>query len=628
MAGLVSGGAPASWGLEGARGGTVTARFARCVSSAPSAIAIMPGRAGAVTYAELDGRSNQLARLLMASGVGPGQVVALLSGRSADSLVAILAILKAGAAYAPIDPSFPPHLLQWTVQDCGARVTLAAGRHVDGLAGQAVALEDMLAIAASESDATLETDIAPADLAYVMYTSGSTGRPKGAAIPHRAVVRLVSEQTYAHFGPDEVFLHAAPLAFDASTFEIWGALLHGGRIAIVGEDLPPLQQIADIVVANGVTTAWFTAGLFNLLVEAKLPALAGLRQILAGGDVLSPTHVQRALDALPHCQLINGYGPTENTTFTCCYPIPRDGWGGGPVPIGVPIRDTYIRVLDSELNPVAEGEVGALYAGGAGLAAGYIGAAAPTSVERFLPDPLAPGAILYDTGDLVRRRSDGALEFVGRSDRQLKIDGKRVEPGEVEEALRCCDGVADALVIASKSAASTALVGYLKSSAAVEEREGLVSNVRAALAAKLPAYMRPSQLIALTSFPLTPNGKVDHARLPAPQSSDAPSPAAAEGLERQLSDVFRRVLGVQDVSPDANFFDLGATSLKLIAAHASIEELVNGVDVLALFEHANIRDLARHLRNRTEATASDALQDRAQLQREALRRARHARSSQ
>ena len=625
MAGLVSGGEapPRTLDSRAVAGGSITSLFARRVSEAPEATAILPGGGGPLTYGALDRRSNQLARHLRAIGVARGQVVALLSGRSSAAIVAQLAVLKAGAAYAPLDPSFPPALLRWMVQDCGAHAAIAARRHADKLASAALVLED--ALAAAESDAPVDAENAPSDIACIMYTSGSTGRPKGAAIPHRAVVRLVSsDQSYARFGPEEVFLHAAPLAFDASTFEIWGALLHGARLAIVGEEQPSLQQIADVIAVNGVTTAWFTAGLFNLLVDAKPAALAGLRQILAGGDVLSPTHVQRALEALPECQLINGYGPTENTTFTCCYRIPRGGWGGGPVPIGEPIAHTSVRILDDDMRPVGEGEVGALYAGGLGLAAGYVGAGAAGYEQKFVADPFEPGAALYDTGDLVRRRADGALEFVARRDRQIKIDGKRVEPGEIEEVLRRCEGVADAVVTAAKSAAGTVtLTAYVKSDDA-QDHERLMANARAALAEALPAHMRPSRLVAMESFPLTANGKVDHARLPAPRAL-APSIAAPDELERALAEALQGVLGIEDVSLDANFFDLGATSLQLIAAPAVIARIAPGVDVIAMFEHANVRALARHLRNRAEAAADAA--SRGHRQREALRRSRRAKIS-
>jgi len=497
-------------------GETITKRFAALVQTVGGAVAVVQG-SESLTYAELDRRSNQLARILRRRGIGAGSLVALHGGRSADSLLSILATLKVGAAYVPLDPTAPAAYLDWMLRDCGADLVLSAAHIADEFSLPTLRLDAALDSAGAESGVAVEDGAGPADIAYVMYTSGSTGRPKGVLTPHRAVVRLVTGQTYARFGGDEAFLHTAPLAFDASTFEIWGALLHGGRLVIVENDRASLQSITDTIRENGVTTAWFTAGLFHALVDHQLEALRGLRQILAGGDVLSPTHVLRAQAALPDCQLINGYGPTENTTFTCCYRVPREGWGGGPVLIGTPIRGTYVRLLDDDMNPVADGEVGMLYAGGLGLASGYLGDA-QHSATQFVPDPGRPGATLYRTGDLVRRRPDGNLDFIGRRDRQVKIDGKRVELGEIEEALRRGRGVADAVVVVGDGSAPL-LTGYIKPATGESDHVALVAQARHDLLEMLPAHMRPSQLVVIDALPLTANGKVDLARLPTPRSA-------------------------------------------------------------------------------------------------------------
>ncbi|HLM11693.1 MAG TPA: AMP-binding protein, partial [Reyranella sp.] len=327
-----------------APGEGITSRFAATVRAAGAAVAAVEGSTS-VTYDELDRRSNQLARFMLRQGAGPGGLVGLHAGRSLASLLAIVATLKIRAGYVPLDPTTPTAYLDSIVRDCRADLVFSASRDSGVFAASTINLSDALTLARAESNLALEEDAQPDDIAYVMYTSGSTGRPKGVRIPHRAVVRLVTGQSYAHFGADEVFLHNSPLSFDASTFEIWGTLLHGARCVLVTDDHPSLKTIANTIRREGVTTAWFTAGLFRALVDQELEALSQLRQLLAGGDVLSPSHVMRALAALPGCQLINGYGPTENTTFTCCYRIPREGWGGGPVPIGVPIGGTYVRLL-------------------------------------------------------------------------------------------------------------------------------------------------------------------------------------------------------------------------------------------------------------------------------------------
>jgi amino acid adenylation domain-containing protein len=269
-----------------------------------------------------------------------------------------------------------------------------------------------------------------------MYTSGSTGAPKGVVVPHRAVLRLVLAADFVELGPAETLLHLAPAAFDASTLEIWGALLTGGRLALFPPEPPSLEALAAFLRRHGVTTAWLTAGLFHQMVDAGPEALAGLRQLLAGGDALSVPHVGRLLRAHPSLALVNGYGPTENTTFSCCHRVHPDDAERASIPIGRPIPGSTARVLDAAMRPVPVDVPGELYVGGDGLARGYLGAPGPTAA-RYLPDPFGgpPGARLYRTGDRARWRPDGTLEFLGRIDQQVKIRGYRVEPGEVEAAL-------------------------------------------------------------------------------------------------------------------------------------------------------------------------------------------------
>lgn len=603
----------------------ITSRFAATVRAAGTIVAAVEGSTS-VTYDELDRRSNQLARFMLRQGVGPGSLVGLHAGRSLASLLAIVATLKVRAGYVPLDPTTPAAYLDSIVRDCRAGLVFSASREGGVFAAPTINLADALTLARAESNLALEEDAQPDDIAYVMYTSGSTGRPKGVRIPHRAVVRLVTGQSYAHFGADEVFLHNSPLSFDASTFEIWGTLLHGARCVLVTDDHPSLKTIASTIRREGVTTAWFTAGLFRALVDQELEALSGLRQLLAGGDVLSPSHVLRALAALPGCQLINGYGPTENTTFTCCYRVPREGWGGGPVPIGMPIGGTYVRLLDDDMRPVRDGEIGMLYAGGLGLAVDYAGDPDRTA-GQFVPDPQRPGAKLYRTGDLVRRRPDGNLDFVGRHDRQVKVDGKRVELGEIEETIRHCAGVSDAVVTATKGDAGALILTAHVKPAAAGQGPAVVAAVHAEAMRALPSHMRPSRIVALDEFPLTANGKIDQGLL-AERAAAAPLPlvSASSETERRLSEIFIRVLGARSIGIDTNFFELGATSLKLVEAHASIARIWPEVEVLALFRYPNIRDLARTLDGGNGSTTTEA-QRRARGQAAALQRLRNARLS-
>ena len=521
-----------------------------------------------VSYRALNARANRLARRLRARGVGADARVGLCVERSIEMVVALLGILKAGAAYVPLDPAQPLARLLFMVEDTQARLILSVESLEGALPACGVPLvmldADWREIEA-EPEGNLSPPLAADGLAYVTYTSGSTGEPKGVAVTHRGVVRLVKENDYARFAEDEVFLQLAPLAFDASTFEIWGALLSGARLVLMPAGQSSLAEIGAVVGARGVTTLWLTAGLFHLMVDEQLEDLKSLRQLLAGGDVLSVTHARKFLDASGgRCALINGYGPTEGTTFTCCRRLEAGDLLGATVPIGRPIANTQVYILDQHQRPVPPGASGELYIGGDGLARGYLNRPALTA-ERFVPDSFGaePGARLYRTGDLARLRPDGNLAFLGRRDYQLKVRGFRIEPGEIEAALERHPAVREALVVADGEAAQDKrLVAYVVGEGGEAPSAERLNEF---LKTRLPDYMLPSSFVCLEKLPLTPNGKVDRRSLPA---ADDARTARVEGrvaprtpVEELLTRVWAELLKVEAVGTHEDFFDLGGHSL-------------------------------------------------------------------
>jgi amino acid adenylation domain-containing protein len=594
-----------------------------------------------LTFAELDERSTRIAGYLQRHGVRRGDRVGLFSQRSLDAVAALLGILKAGAAYVPFDPAYPAKLLRFMYDDCTPALMLVESSLLAGTlpfwTGPSYDLRDVAQWAETPQAAAPLPETGPDDLAYVMYTSGSTGHPKGVLIPHRGVVRLVVENPFASMGPDEIHLSLAPLAFDASTFEIWGALLNGAKLAVLTAPYPSLDDVAHAISRFGVTTLWLTAGLFHLMVDHRLTGLAPLRQLIAGGDVLSPSHIAKAQAALPGCQLINGYGPTENTTFTCCYAIPRE-LAPGPIPIGTPIAHTTVYILDDAGRPVMDSQEGELYAGGEGLALGYLNRDELTA-ERFVANPFDPSGStrLYRTGDRVRRRTDGNIEFLGRVDRQVKINGKRVELDEIEACLRRSPLVEDAAVTSPIDDNGPRKVhAYVKLRAGAE---GGPAELRQFLKQEAADHMIPASFTLMDELPLSPTGKVDRSKLPRPRTDAPPGatvqPAAGNAMETMLLEIWRKVLGTGTVGLNDNFFDLGGTSLQLIQVHATIASVMHSdLTLVDLFEYPRISALAARLAtNGGSATPAAApghkfaggvltAEERARRQQTALARAR------
>ena len=392
-----------------------------------------------LTYRDLNERANQLAHHLQQLGVGTADLVGICTHRSIEMIVGLLGILKAGGAYVPLDPTYPTERLTFMLADTQVSVLLIdrqVPQAITAKVNHTVCLDTITTDCDAYPKINLTYQPTATSLAYVMYTSGSTGQPKGVSVLHQGVVRLVQNTNYASMGPDDRFLQLAPIAFDAATLEIWGALLNGAQVVLFPDSHPTPDRIAQVVHQHQITILWLTAGLFHVMVNRGLEELSSLRQLLAGGDVLSVPHVQQALAQLDTCTVINGYGPTENTTFTCCYAVPDTSVLGQSIPIGRPIANTEIYVLDPQMQPVPIGVSGELFIGGDGLATGYLNRPDLTA-ERFIPNPFSdqPDSRLYRTGDLVRYLADGNLEFLGRLDNQVKIRGFRIELGEIESVL-------------------------------------------------------------------------------------------------------------------------------------------------------------------------------------------------
>ncbi|TNV64185.1 non-ribosomal peptide synthase/polyketide synthase, partial [Corallococcus exiguus] len=543
---------------------SVTARFEEQAARAPDAVALV-SESGSMTYARLDARANQLAHHLRASGISEGSRVAVLLPRSPDLIVSLLAVLKTGAAYVPIDLNAPPERWSLLLEQSGAAMVITREALADELPSLMTPLvlldADASRLASRPDDAPPEPRATGDRLAYVLFTSGSTGTPKGVCVPHRAVLRLVVDSDFIRFGPDEVFLQLAPAAFDASTLEIWGALLHGARLVLAPPGELSLARIAEVLTGHGVTTLWLTAALFEQMAVHHPETLASVAQVLAGGDVLPASRVREHLARMrPGSVLLNGYGPTENTTFSATHLMQAGDTVETAVPIGRPLPHSTAYVLDPAMRPVPPGMPGELYVGGEGLAWGYLHQPALTA-ERFVPHPFSttPGSRLYRTGDRTRWRADGTLDFLGRTDFQVKLRGFRIEPGEVEAALRGLPGVHEAVAVVREDVAGDKrLVAYVVG----ESVDGRA--LRSELQQRLPDYLIPSVFVVLDALPLNANGKLDRSALPAPEAPVASADtyvAPRDAVEQQLAALFAEVLHVPRVGIHEDFFDLGGHSL-------------------------------------------------------------------
>ncbi|MFC6082748.1 amino acid adenylation domain-containing protein [Sphaerisporangium aureirubrum] len=571
--------------------------FARRVAAGRDVLAVRGGGTD-LTYGELDALAGGVARSLRAAGAGAR--VGVFVERGAEFVAAILGAAGIGASYVPLDPSWPLTRLRFVIEDSGIEVVLTAGQPLPGeLAGLAglrtIDVRDVEPVPEGLGAGAAD----PGDALYVMYTSGSTGVPKGVEVTHGGVVRLCVDPVLA-IGPGDVVAQLAPVTFDASTFEIWGALLNGASLVMATGGRVEGVDVGAFLREHEVSVAHVTAGLFHQVVESAPESFDGLRLLLTGGDALSVAHCERVRGRLPDLRFVACYGPTECTTFSSIFDFGSGhGTGDGVVPIGRPVVSTSLFVVDQWMNLVPAGVPGELLVGGVGVGRGYVGRADLTA-ERFVADHLSgrPGERLYRTGDRVRWRADGVLEFLGRTDAQVKIRGFRIEPGEVEAVLAEHPGVRDAVVVARADGPSgKRLVGYVTA----EEAGGVeIADLRAYMQARLPEYMVPSVFMVVDAFALTANDKIDRRALPEPDvaaSSGAEYVPPRTEAEVILAGIWSGVLGVERVGVMDNFFELGGDSILSLQIVARARAAGLQLDVADVFAKQSVRELATAVRD-------------------------------
>ena len=569
----------------------------------PDAVAVVHGE-NEIRYEELNRRANQLARYLRKHGVGLETRVGVLMERSAEWIVALLGILKAGGVYVPLDGSYPEQRLRFMLEDAEVKLLLTERGQPDIVAEQetteVVYLDSGWEWLESENAENLDNLTEAENLAYLMYTSGSTGQPKGVGVPHRAINRLVSNTNYVKFDETDRVAQISNASFDAATFEIWGALLHGGRLVVLDKEtaLSP-EELGRQLVDQQISIMFLTTALFNQTALSRPEIFASLKYVVYGGDAVDARAVHRVLEEGKPRHLVNGYGPTEGTTFTTAYEAQDSDIGARTIPIGRVLSNTEVWVLDQQSRMVPVGVLGELCIGGDGLARGYLGRPELTA-EKFVPHPYSreAGARLYRTGDLVRYQSDGNIEFLRRMDQQVKVRGFRVELGEIESVLNEYWAIVESVVVDSKdTSGNTRLIAYIVLEEGVEATS---SQMLTFLQEKLPSYMLPAAFITIKEIPLTANGKVDRRALPVPEQIEADTGesfiAPRTDTEELVAEIWRDILGLTQVGVESNFFDLGGHSLLATRVMNKIRERC-GVELplRILFESPTVASLAARL---------------------------------
>ncbi|SFE91436.1 amino acid adenylation domain-containing protein [Chitinophaga sp. CF118] len=573
---------------------TIITMFEQQVQQTPSAIALVFGEEK-LTYKQLDERSNQFGHYLKNQGVQHEMLVPVCMERSPEMIIAILGVLKAGAAYVPIDPDYPAERIHFMLSESNSPVIITTTAYSGQLHStlKYICTDKLVTLLQQEPLTPVNTVLHSGNLAYIIYTSGSTGQPKGVMVTHENVVSLVNGVNYVSFNTSNILLSTGSPSFDATTFEYWGMLLNGGQLVLCEEQtlLDPALLKREIQ-QRGISMMWFTAGWFNQLVDTDIHVFKSLSVVLAGGEKLSAKHVNKLLEEYPSIKIINGYGPTENTTFSLTYPV-KTGLFNDNIPIGYPLSNRQAYIVDELQHLVPVGVVGEIYLGGAGVARGYLNRPDLTA-EKFVANPFGSER-LYKTGDLGKWLPDGTIAYTGRIDEQVKIRGFRIELGEIESVLQQCEWVSQAVVTALPDAnGQKRLIGYVVPGSTFD-REGVMNFLKE----KLPAYMIPVLLIELAQLPLTVNGKVDKKKLPLPETDTLlinEYVAPRNQTEQSLALILQRILKIERIGVYDNFFELGVHSLMVIRLIAAIrEEMAVELTVKSLFTYVTIASLAEYI---------------------------------
>ncbi|MFB2880042.1 non-ribosomal peptide synthetase [Floridanema aerugineum] len=583
--------------------------FEEQVEKSPDAIALVYEEQQ-LTYRELNNRANQLAHYLQKLGVKPEVRVGICVERSLLMVIGILGILKAGGAYIPLDPAFPSERLQFMMEDAQITILITQSHLQEKLAindKTVVKLDSDWEIIAQQTQDNLRKEVNPENLAYIIYTSGTTGNPKGSEVPHRSFMGFMFGVDYIQLDAEQIWLQHSSISWDALTLELWTPLLYGGRCVLYPGKIPTPEDLSKIILEQNVNTLFLTTVFFNYIIDTIPEALLGIKQLLFGGEFVCVSHVRRALELLPETQLIHAYGPSECTVFTCCYPVPKQlPENLHTIPIGKPIGDRTVYLLDQYLHRVPIGVPGELYVGGASVARGYFNQPELTR-EKFIANPFVEGDKLYKTGDLIRRLPDGNLEFLGRIDTQVKIRGCRIEIEEIEGVLNQHNNIKQVVVMAREDEPGNK---YLAAYLVAKDKEPTVSSLRNFLKTKLPDYMIPATFVFLSALPLTSNNKINRRALPAPdiyqRNLEVNFVEPRNSTESELAQIWTEVLRLEKVGIYDNFFELGGHSLLATQVISRLREAFSiDLTLRYLFENPTIAELSQKVIDRQVEQVGD-----------------------